>query len=988
MNPKRWRKVDELFHAAVDCAGPERERVLNEGCGDDSTLRAEVESLLTAHQHAANFIDTPAFDTAPGAFSWASSPCSDGQHAPSTLGTGERIGPYTLCRILGTGGMGVVWEAAQERPRRMVALKVIRPGLLAPMVFRRFEREAETLARLQHPGIAQIFEAGTHTTETGTVAYFAMELVKGEPITDYLRNVETSKKRRVEIGERLELFVKICEAVGHAHQRGVIHRDLKPNNILIAEVGAVSDGDLISGRRTSRINNVPSAHPKILDFGVALTMDSDVQMTTLHTDVGQIIGTLPYMSPEQVAGRPDQIDTRSDVYSLGVLLYQLLSGRLPYDLSANSFPEAARIICEQAIAPLRTKEFNSGHRRELLGRWRRHTAGHESNQDPHVIFTARLIRYDLETIVAKALEKDPNRRYATVSEFASDVERYLRNEPIAARPASAFYQLRKWVARNRVLAAVSAIFAIVVIGLAVSMSMLFVSERRASKNAETQAAVAEQRLATSNRIKTFLESVFLANDPDLARGEDPRASELLARGMKRVEDELDEDPIVRSEVMGTLGTVSVGLSRFDDAISLLKPACELRVKILGGPDPLTVEYQRKLADALINVDKTEDAIDLLREALAAAQRDDRFDRLTVAALEHDLGVALKGKDPVEAEMLHRQSLSTRRELLGEQHEDVADSLMGLGVVLRIQGRPQEAITCYETALPILLEKFGEDRVAVANGYINIAVAKKANSDFVGAEENYLKGIKIYRRLLGDEHMLLVNALHSLGKLYSDQFEYVRAEPYFREALDMAKRVFGEENSRVSFAKTSLGKVLAEKPKGLHEAEELQRSALATTRLLFPEQSAAVALAQFELSLTLRKAEKYQEALDLVLETAQFFHGSTGQEFCHPFDVALATTLRLMGRPEEAEALCRDAIQFFEGTEETPRAWILLEHELGLCLIAQERWDEAESVMREVLTRSREWQESPNESLASKNYWKRFQTLAETSLDTIARKGTP
>lgn len=303
---------------------------------------------------------------------------------------GQRIGSYTLIEEIGQGGMGVVYLAEQEHPRRKVALKLIQPGRTSASLLRRFEHEAEVLGRLQHPGIAQIYEAGTADTGHGPQPYFAMEFIEGRSLARY------AEEQQLGTRARLELLARICDAVHHAHQKGIIHRDLKPGNILVT-----ADGQ-----------------PKVLDFGVARATDADLQTATLQTDIGQFIGTVPYMSPEQVSGDPAELDTRSDVYALGVIAYELLAGTPPYDLRQKMIHEAVRIIREETPAPLSSLN--------------------------------RVLRGDVETIVGKALEKEKERRYASANDLASDIRRYLADEPIVARPPSTVYQLRKFAKRNRV----------------------------------------------------------------------------------------------------------------------------------------------------------------------------------------------------------------------------------------------------------------------------------------------------------------------------------------------------------------------------------------------------------------------------------------------------------------------------------------------------------------------------------------------------------
>ncbi|MEP0847119.1 MAG: serine/threonine protein kinase, partial [Phycisphaerae bacterium] len=386
---------------------------------------------------------------------------ADARGAASGPSAAERIGGYTLVRKLGEGGMGVVYLAQQENPRRDVALKVVRPGFLTPEFQRRFEYEAHVLGQLQHPGIAQIFEAGTAHTAAGPQPYFAMEYVRGELLLAY------AARAGLNVRERLGLLVLICEAVQHAHQKGIVHRDLKPANILVTDSSLATDAQAgpdfaAADHRASsglvRRSGLEGAavQPKILDFGLARTLGTDVQALTLHTSAGQLLGTLPYMSPEQTGGDPNAVDTRSDVYALGLVGYELLTGRLPYEVRGKPILEALRTIRD--AEPLRPAAVD------------------------------RSLRGDVETILLKALEKERSRRYPSASELAADIRRFLRDEPIAARPASAFYQLSKFARRHRALVfAAGAAAVALVLGLAATtwqMSRARQAEARATQRFE------------------------------------------------------------------------------------------------------------------------------------------------------------------------------------------------------------------------------------------------------------------------------------------------------------------------------------------------------------------------------------------------------------------------------------------------------------------------------------------------------------------------
>jgi serine/threonine protein kinase len=402
MEAERLQQIEKLYHEALELDRNRQTDFLQEACGADESLRLEVESLLAYRSQAVDFIELPAMKLAAEALAR-----DEAGLRPAATWLPPHIGRYRVLRLLDEGGMGVVYEAEQEQPRRIVALKVIKPGMASFQVLRRFEQESLALARLQHPGIAQIYEAGAADTGFGPQPYFAMELIQGRSLLDY------AEEHRLNTRQRLELMAKICDGVEHAHQRGIIHRDLKPGNILVDETG----------------------QPKILDFGVARLTDSDAEATR-QTDMGQLVGTLAYISPEQVLADPLELDTRSDVYALGVILYELLAGRLPYNLSRQPH-EAVRTIREEDPAPLSS--------------------------------VSRLYRGDIETIAAKALEKDKGRRYASAAALAADLQRYLNDEPIAARPASASYQLRKFARRHKALVGgIAAVFVVLVAGIVAS----------------------------------------------------------------------------------------------------------------------------------------------------------------------------------------------------------------------------------------------------------------------------------------------------------------------------------------------------------------------------------------------------------------------------------------------------------------------------------------------------------------------------------------
>ncbi len=425
MTNDRQRQVEELFIAAADLPKEARAPFLREHCADDSGLRREVEALL-AHDEQAG--QTFMNGTSPSA-----TPAAD-------AGVPTRLGAYRIIRQIGVGGMGVVYEAEQESPRRSVALKVVRPGTISRQVLRRFAYESQVLGQLTHPGIARIFEAGEFDSPEGRQPFFAMEFISGQPLDAYCR------RRALDVRARLELIASICDAVEHAHSRGVIHRDLKPGNILVDDAG----------------------QPKVLDFGVARLAGRGATRVTMATSAGQLIGTLPYMSPEQVSADPSAVDARTDVYALGVILYELLAGKLPHDVSTLPIPEAIRMIREDDPTSLAA--------------------------------VSAYFRGDVDTIVAKAINKEPDRRYPSAAELAGDIRRYLQDEPIRARPTGTFYQLRKFARRNRALVGgVIATMVVLVLGAATS-TYLAIGQARQRARAELLTHAAQESEQQARRL--------------------------------------------------------------------------------------------------------------------------------------------------------------------------------------------------------------------------------------------------------------------------------------------------------------------------------------------------------------------------------------------------------------------------------------------------------------------------------------------------------
>jgi tetratricopeptide (TPR) repeat protein len=729
----------------------------------------ESERSQTRSEGTDGFLETPALEVAAQAL--AMSAAAAGETVITTSRSlPAAIGRYRIVRLLGEGGMGTVYEAEQEQPRRFVALKVIRPGLATPERLRRFTHEAQALGRLQHPGIAQIYEASTADTGLGPQPYFAMELIRGWPLHQY------AAANQLNTQQRLVLMVKICEAVHHAHQRGVIHRDLKPGNIVVDESG----------------------QPKILDFGVSRVTESDAQATR-QTDLGQIVGTLAYMSPEQVLADPLEVDTRSDVYSLGVILYELLSGRLPYDVNRRQLHEAAQTIREE---------------------------------DPTSLSSlSRHYRGDVETIVGKALEKDKGRRYASAEDLAADIQRYLSDEPITARPPSASYQLQKFARRHRAfVAGVTAVFVALVAGVAASTSQAIRANRagqaalmerdraaaarqtateerdralRAERNAvaaeakavqERNRALTEKQRADEESAAAKAISNFLQNDllrqaslveqgPNTRPDSDLKVRTALDRAAARIPGKFEGQPLVEASIRQAIGTTYLNLGLLPEAQTQMEKALELRRRALGEDHPDTAVGMNNLAVLYLDLGKISQAEPLVIKALEIRRRVlGEEDPITLVSLSN-LGSLYRAEGKYEqAELAYLKAIEIRSRVLGANHRDTAMSMHNLALLYRFEGKNREGERLEIRTLEVFRSVLGEEHPVTLRSVDNLAALYYAEERYGEAEDLWNKVVEVRRRILGAQHSDTTDVMASLADAQLQEQKYVLAESVVREAL--------------------------------------------------------------------------------------------------------------------------------------------------------------------------------------------------------------
>ncbi len=674
-------------------------------------------------------------------------------HAIGAAGSFD-FGPYRFLQRLGEGGMGEVWLAEQLRPiRRQVAIKVVKAGMDTAHVVARFEVERQALAVMDHACIAKIFDGGI--TPEGR-PYFAMEYVRGEAITSYC------DRHRLPIGERLGLFILLCDGVQHAHQKGIIHRDLKPSNVLIS---------------------VPDDHPlpRIIDFGIAKAVSQPLTDRPLFTELGGFLGTPEYMSPEQAELTPVDVDTRSDVYSLGVVLYELLVGILPFDsvaLRQAGLDEIRRTIREKDSVRPSTRIAQS----EPAGKV---AADHRRTQPAKL---AALLRGDLDWITLKALEKDRTRRYQTANALALDVQRHLNHEPVLAGPPTAIYRTSKFVRRHRV--GVAAVVALVTL-LAVFGVVTGTQARRIAQERDR----ANQEAATANQVSDFLIGLFKVSEPSEARGNSLTAREILANGARKIDTGLQDQPAVKARLQATIGAVYTALGLYADAQPLLDRALQSQRRLLGDDNSDTLATANKLADLYWYQHKYQDAEPLYSEIVERRTRALGEEHIDTLKASFDLaGLYLQQKRWDEAERLARKTLAAQQRVLGTEHPDTLNSLTNLQGLYYNQGRYVEAHPIATQVLDAMRRSLGGNHPETINAEHNLATIYDRLGRHAEAEQLYRQALEGRRRVQGREHPLTGRTLHALGAMYAKQSRNQEAETTLLEAHVVLSHSMGDNDS--------------------------------------------------------------------------------------------------------------------------------------------------------------------------------------------------
>jgi serine/threonine protein kinase/tetratricopeptide (TPR) repeat protein len=817
MSDIRWQRIWDIFFDALEVPVDQRDAFLDQRCGSDKKLRDEVSELLAAHEDSTNPIEGAGWALSENIFNVGPQ-------------VGDDIDGYQLIRLLGEGGMGLVYEAQQTEPiERFVALKLVKAGMDTRDVIRRFGTERQSLAVMNHPGIAQVFDAGV--SQQGR-PYFVMELVNGQPINRFC------DQKRLTIEQRIDLFREVCRAIQHAHQKGVIHRDLKPSNVLVA----MEDGE---------------AHPKIIDFGIARALHRSQDEAEGLTHLNQVIGTPEYMSPEQARVNSVDIDTRTDIYSLGVMLYELLVGVTPYETEAfrrGDYYEIQRILREEEPPPPSARLQKLGENiMEVSARRKLDTKELQKK-----------LSGDLDWIVLKALEKDRTKRYDTVAEFNADLERFIQKRPVSAHPPLARYRLKKFIARHKfaVVAASATIIAFLVAIVGITVGLVFANRER--HRAET--------------VSKFLEDMLLASQPENARGQDTTYLQgVLAQASRRVDKELKDQPEAAASLHFTIALTYRSLGLYDEASKHMESSLNLRRKHLGENHELTVKTMSELSTMRWEEGDYKTAENLARRALDVQNRIYKPDEENRLYTLNTLGLVLKSTGRIEeAEKIYREVAETRRGKFGVEHLSTLTSISNLARLLEEEGRIDEAAKLMTEVVDVGRRLQGSDDPHTLVSIDILGVMKRKQGKLQEAEALHKEALAGCKRVLGDQHVDTLGVRRNLAMLLMEQGKLIEAESELRGSLDEIVKEYGEQ----TFYTLSISHALADcllKQNKVKEAEALYERARKIGEAILPPEHALLALIRSKQGGVLVKLNEYGKAESLLLQSYPILEKTKGPQ---------------------------------------------------------------------------------------------------------------
>lgn len=898
MTPERWQQIRDVLEEAQELEAAERSAFLDRACLSDQSLRQEVEILLASGDdaHSTFLQSTPAPD---GLIANLEGILSGGGLQAGQLFADR----FQLVRKLGEGGMGQVWLAEQISPvRRQVALKLIKAGMYDEAIVQRFQSERQSLATMDHPAIAKVFDAGT--TPQGQ-PYLVMEYVPGLPITEYC------DQKKLKIGDRLELFIQACEGVQHAHQKAIIHRDLKPANILVVEV----DGMPV---------------PRIIDFGLAKAATPQAEGESVFTQLGQFVGTPGYMSPEQADPNVRDVDTRTDVYSLGVVLYVLLAGLQPFETRQRQ-----KQPLDELLRKLREEEPPLPSTKVSADRDTSTTTAEARGTDPKQLVS--LLRGDLDWITMKALERDRAQRYGMPSELAADLRRYLNHEPVVARPASAGYRLRKYAMRHRVAVTVAAGLVLLLAGFSVVEGL------------ELRRITHERDRA--NRITDFMTGMFKVSDPSEARGNSVTAREILDKASNEMEKGLAKDADVQSQMMQVMASTYMNLGLYPRAHDLAKRALDARMSLLGPDNPETLQSMAQFGRILDQEGHDAEAEKIERQALAGERRTlGPEDPLTIETMSNLSWIVQTQGHFEESEKLEREVIDVASRRLGPDSTQALGAMSNLSGALWNQGRYVEAEREYRQVLDADRRVFGPDHPATLRTMSNLALTIEQQGRATEAEQIFRDVLAADQRVLGPEHSITTSNMYNLAGLLDSEGRHSDAEKLLRQVSAIQSRALGPEHPRTLLTESELAHVLFEEGR-LHEGEDLQRKTLATmVRTLGPEHPSTLQC-RSHLARTLIAERQYAEAERNARESFEADLHTLGPQ--HPYTVdalqQLGTAMALDHRYPEASKLFRETIEKQDNSKGQGDRFTVW-YSFSCVAVAANHPDDALRYLREALNR--------------------------------------
>lgn len=827
MTPEKWKRVKDIFHSAFEMNEAERECFISAECGDDETMLVEVNSLFSAHSESDSPFDNPAFE--------AISSLVEDTAVPSR--EGQIVGAYKIESEIGRGGMGAVYLASRADAAfdKKVAIKLIKRGFDTDEIVRRFRHERQILAALEHPNITRLLDGGS--TDDG-LPFLVMDYVDGKPLNVY------SNENRLSIKQRLDIFLRVCSAVSYAHQNLVIHRDLKPSNILVTADGV----------------------PKLLDFGIAkLVAQNGDDALTIDKTLNNFHAMTPeYASPEQVIGQP--VTTASDIYSLAVILFELLTGHRPYRFKTNSADEINRILADTVPTRPSTVCRLQGLNVVL--------------DNPQSV--ERTLKGDLDNIVLMAMRKESERRYSSVEQFAEDIRRYLAGLPVIAQEDTFGYRASKFVKRNKAGVAAGA-------GIAASLIGGLIAVSRQARIASRQRDRARNEARKAEKVNLFLQKMLSSADPR-QQGKDIKLVEILDLAAASIEKDFADEPAIIADLHTTIGLTFLSQGKFDQAEPHLAGALETRLKLFG----------RRNHDTAISFYNIGQLLQARGDAAAAESYYQRSLRwlgggvhLDTANVLHKLAgvLTLQGKN---AEAIHtlRETLKIRRGLLEENHPDIAHTLSELGTVLTVVGDTAAAEPLQRQALAVMRRCYGDEHPDTASVLINL-FGSIQHKNPVEAERLVVEALRIRRKLLGDDHPDVAWTLYHLSFLKINKGEPAQAERLTREILNLRGSTLSDENLLVSNALLMLGRSLMEQDR-LSEAEKVLRECLELRRKHLPPEHWVLATTHGFLGECLMRLGQSEIGKNLILESYSDLNEKLGENHMHT-RMALARIGKFLSR---------------------------------------------------------------------------------------------